>query len=98
MPVVLHRLDSLERRVDAGFAHIDDRLDRLAFVRSDVYHAEKRDIERRISIMEKKLLPDGEVAADIADAKRPGIWAVSGIGAAFIIAIVGAIARLALGV
>jgi hypothetical protein len=87
MPVVLHRLASLERRVDEGFSRLDLRLDSLGFVRVDVYEAEKEAQAQRFLVLEKA----------VADARRPGVWAMSTLGGAFIVAVVGAIVRLGVG-
>jgi hypothetical protein len=103
MPVVLHRLGELEHRVENGFKesaasmrNLDRKLDQLAFVRVDVYAAEKLALEQRLGVVEKKLEPDGEVAKDIADSRRPGMWALSVIGSAFLVALVGFLVQIAL--
>ena len=103
MPVVLHRLGELEHRVEDGFKEsaasmrsLDRKLDNLAFVRADVYAAEKLAMEQRLGVVEKKLEPDGEVARDIADSRKPGMWALSVIGSAFLVALVGFLVQIAL--
>jgi len=85
MPVVLHRLTALERRVEDGFSHIDQRLDALGFVRADVYAAERRATTDQLTAMKR----------DIDDARRPGIWALSVLGAAFLVALVGFLVQIA---
>lgn len=96
LPLVSQRLEALEKRVDAGFAHLDQRLDTLGFVRADVYAAERAALEQRLHVVEKKLLPGGETMNEIADARRPGVWALSVVGAAFIVALVGFLVQIAL--
>lgn len=96
MPVILHRLSALERRVEVGFTHLDQRLDTLGFVRSDVYAAERSALEQRVVLVENKLLPGGETMNEIADAKRPGVWALTVVGGAFLVALVGFLVQIAL--
>jgi hypothetical protein len=103
MPVVLHRLGELEHRVENGFKDstaqyraIDRKLDNLAFVRADVYAAEKLASDQRLTNIEDRLKPDGEVSRDIADARRPGVWALSLIGAAFVTTLIGFLIEVAL--
>lgn len=96
-PLLDQRLTALEKRVDAGFAAIDHKLDNLAFVRADVYAAEQAATHRRLDDIERKLAPDGEVAQDITAAGRPGSWALNLMVGAFVVAMIGGIVAIALG-
>lgn len=91
MPVLLHRMDVLEKRVDAGFEDIGHRLDNLSFVRSDVYAEQQAAMRDRLAVVEKKLEVDGEVAQHITAAASSGKWALNLMIGAFVIAMVGAL-------
>jgi hypothetical protein len=87
MPVVLHRLTELEHRVDVGFGEVRTQIAALTFVRQDVFEAKQAARDAEIETMK----------ADIVEARRPGIWALSLVLSSFIMAIVAAAVRLGLG-
>lgn len=91
MPVLIHRMDALERRVDAGFTHIDHRLDTLSFVRADVYAAEKE-----TQAQEMNGLRDF-VTTELAETKRLGAWAIGLVVGLVLTSMVGFLIYLARG-
>lgn len=79
MPVVLHRLGALERRVDAGFLHIDQRLDGLSFLPIGTW-------------TEREAARDGQMEMlreDIKGAKALGMWAVGLVAGLVLTSLVG---------
>lgn len=71
-----YRLDQIERRLETGLAHMDDRLDKvqgsiasLAFVRQDVYQSEQASLGQRITGLDRRL-SEAVAAADQKQAAR----------------------------
>lgn len=91
MPVLLHRMDALEKRVDAGFAHIDHRLDTLSFVRADVYTVEQANRDAEFASLRQ------QVTAEIAETKRLGVWAIGLVVSLVLTAMIGFLVWLAQG-
>ncbi|HET7736444.1 MAG TPA: hypothetical protein VFK52_10740 [Nocardioidaceae bacterium] len=96
-PLTNQRLTQLENRVERGFASIEQKLDNLGFVRSDVYAVERDALRDRIHAIERKLeSPDGEVPQAIAGAGAAGKWALNLMITAFVVAMIGGLIGLAL--
>lgn len=66
LPVLIHRLDALEKRVDTGFAHLDQRLDTLAYVRVETWH--EREAARDMAFINLK--------EDVKGTHTLAMWAV----------------------
>lgn len=64
--IVNHRLTALEKRVSEGFAHIDHRLDNLAYVRVETWT--ERESARDIALQNLK--------DDIAGNRALSMWAL----------------------
>ena len=70
MALVLHRLKALERRVDTGLAHIEDRLDRLSFVSIDSWVTSEKSRDKDFKHLEDKVLQE------LTETKRISVWAL----------------------
>lgn len=92
MPVVVHRLDQIERRLDQnakdtsrGFESVRHQIEGLTFVRRDVYTADQRTAS----------IEHGELHKDIADISTQVklIWSV--VGATVIAGLIGVLFQIA---
>lgn len=88
-PMLAYRMTALERRVDAGFRHMDDRLDTLAFVRTDVYLANETARDAAFKALEKNVLTEA------AEAKRLGVWALGLFGSLVAMTVIGVLLAIA---
>lgn len=79
MPVVLHRLGALERRVDAGFLHLDQRLDGLAFLPLGTWTEREAARDQQVEALKE----------DIKGAKALGMWAVGLVAGLVLTSLVG---------
>lgn len=87
IPIIAHRLSSLEHQMETGFASIDRRLDSLAFVPIATWN-------------ERELARDAATAAmrdDIAAAKALGMWAVGLVAGLVLTSMVGFLIWMAQG-
>lgn len=87
LPVLIHRMDALEKRVDSGFHDMAQRLDSLAFVKTETYMAH-RETEAQWKVM---------ITKEVSDNRRLITWALSGIAMIVLGSIVTALVRVAMG-
>lgn len=87
IPIIAHRLSSLEHQMESGFASIDRRLDALSFVPIATWN-------------ERELARDAAGRAmreDIAAAKALGMWAVGLVAGLVLTSMVGFLVWIARG-
>lgn len=85
--ILEHRLNQLERRVDEGFKHIDQRLDSLAYVRTETWI--EREAARDAALISMR--------EDISASRALGMWAVGLVAGLVLTSMVGFLVWMAQG-